>query len=89
MPSRPRRGEPIVIFTDARLVHDCFDCPYYPLLPSDSLERAILRRYGEEGTNQIPETQIISFSFDDLKLFLGVPGALEASEDRQAAQERA
>ena len=89
LPSAPRRGEPIIVFTDVRYVHDCFDCPYYPLLPVDALEEAILRRYGPEGTNQIPETQIISFSFDDLKLFLGVPGVLEASPDPEAASERA
>ena len=89
LPSSPRRGEPIVIFTDARYVHDCFDCPYYPSLPIDGLEKAILRRYGAQGTNQITEAQIISFSFDDLKLFLGGPSVLEASDNPEAAAERA
>ncbi|MGB0386438.1 MAG: glycoside hydrolase family 3 N-terminal domain-containing protein [Ardenticatenaceae bacterium] len=89
LPRAPRRGEPIIVFTDARRVRDCFDCPIYPLLPVEALEEAILRRYGPQGTNQFPETQIISFSFDDLKLFLGVPDALEARTDQDAARKRA
>ncbi len=89
LPHPPLRGEPIVIFTDARRVRDCFDCPYYPLIATDAFQQAILRRYGPEGTNQITAAQIISFSFDDLKLFLGAPGTIESSEFPQAAQERA
>jgi beta-N-acetylhexosaminidase len=89
LPRAPLRGEPIVIFTDARRVRDCFDCPYYQLLPTDALQRAILRRYGPEGTDQVTEAQIISFSFEDLKLFLGAPGVLENSADPAAAAERA
>ncbi|MBA3533688.1 MAG: glycoside hydrolase family 3 protein, partial [Ardenticatenales bacterium] len=84
LPRAPLRGEPIVIFTDSRRVRDCFDCPYYALLPTDALQKAILRRYGPQGTNQIAEAQIISFSFDDLKLFLGVPEAIESSENPEA-----
>lgn len=89
LPRPPLRGEPIVIFTDARRVRDCFDCPFYQPLPTDALEQAILRLYGPEGTGQITDAQIISFSFSDLKLFLGVPGAIEGSENPAAAQVRA
>lgn len=89
LPRAPLRGEPIVIFTDARRVRDCFDCPYYQLLPTEALERAILRRYGPQGTDQVTEAQIISFSFEDLKLYLGVPDVLAESDNPAAAQERA
>ncbi len=89
LPRAPLKGEPIVIFTDARRVRDCFDCDYYSLIPTDALQREILRRYGPDGTGQIGGQQIISFSFDDLKLFLGVPGTIENSDDPVAAEERA
>lgn len=89
LPRAPVKGEPIVIFTDVRRVRDCFDCDYYPLIPSDALQQEIMRRYGPEGTGQIAEQQIISFSFDDLKLILGDPAVIENSPDPEAAQERA
>jgi beta-N-acetylhexosaminidase len=89
LPRAPVKGEPIVIFTDVRRIRDCFDCDYYPLIPSDALQREIMRRYGPEGTGQIGEQQIISFSFDDLKLILGDPAVIENSPDPEAAQARA
>ncbi len=89
LPHPPLRGERIVVFTDARRVRDCFDCPYYPLIATDALQQAILRRYGPEGSGQINEAQIISLSFNDLKLFLGAPGIIESSADPVAAQARA
>jgi hypothetical protein len=89
LPRAPVKGEPIVIFTDVRRVRDCFDCDYYPLISSDALQQEIMRRYGPEGTGQIAEQQIISFSFDDLKLILGDPAVIENSPDPEAAQERA
>jgi beta-N-acetylhexosaminidase len=89
LPRAPLKGEPIVIFTDVRRVRDCFDCDYYPLIPSDALQQEIMRRYGPEGTGQIGEQQIISFSFDDLKLILGDPAVIANSPDPEAAQERA
>lgn len=89
VPRAPVKGEPIVIFTDVRRVRDCFDCDYYPLIPSDALQQEIMQRYGPEGTGQIAEQQIISFSFDDLKLILGDPAVIANSPDPEAAQERA
>lgn len=89
LPRAPVKGEPIVIFTDVRRVRDCFDCDYYPLISSDALQQEIMQRYGPEGTGQIAEQQIISFSFDDLKLILGDPAVIANSPDPEAAQERA
>lgn len=73
LPAAPRRGERIVIFTDSREVRDCYDpdCEPFHTVPVDALEQAILRLYGPQATNEVSPDQIVSFSFSDLKAFLG------------------
>ncbi|HBY98842.1 MAG TPA: hypothetical protein DEP84_33665 [Chloroflexi bacterium] len=81
LPVAPRRGESIVIFTDSREVRDCFDpdCQPFRPLPVDALQQAILRLYGPLATNEVSPDQIVSFSFGDLKTFLG--SAVSVTED--------
>jgi len=72
LPTPPRRGEKIVILTDARPVRECSSerCqPFSPLSPT-AVEEAILRVYGPEGTNQVDPADITSLPFGQLKRFL-------------------
>jgi beta-N-acetylhexosaminidase len=72
LPSPPRRGDKLVIFTDSRPVRECFTerCQPISLLSQTAVEEAILRVYGPEGTAQIDQEQITSLPFGQLKKFL-------------------
>jgi len=81
LPSGPRSGEPIVIFTDARQVTECPDCEPVPLIPPTAIEETILRLYGPQGIGQIDPEQIQSYTFAQLKALLTPP------EDQEQAAE--
>ena len=68
----PRRGERILIFTDARIVRECplEACQPFSPLSQTALERAILRAYGPAGTDQVDPADIASLSFGQLRGFL-------------------
>jgi beta-N-acetylhexosaminidase len=68
----PRRGEKIVIFTDARPVRECQSeqCQPFSLLGQTAVETAILRAYGPEGTEQVDPADIASLPFGQLRKFL-------------------
>jgi beta-N-acetylhexosaminidase len=72
LPAPPRRGEKILIFTDARPVRECFTdrCQPFSPLSQTAVEEAILRIYGPQGTNQVDPQDISSLPFGQLKLFL-------------------
>jgi beta-N-acetylhexosaminidase len=72
LPTPPRRGEKILIFTDARPVRECSSerCQPFSPLSLTAVEEAILRVYGPEGTNQIDPADITSLPFGQLKKFL-------------------
>jgi beta-N-acetylhexosaminidase len=72
LPAPPRRGEKILIFTDARPVRECFteQCQPFTPLSQTAVEEAILRSYGPQGTGQIDAGDIASLPFGQLKLFL-------------------
>ncbi|MBN1660694.1 MAG: hypothetical protein JXA93_20020 [Anaerolineae bacterium] len=72
VPPAPRRGEKIVIFTDARSVRECFtaDCQPFSPLTSTAVEEAILSSFGPDGTGQVDSGDIASVSFGQLKAFL-------------------
>jgi beta-N-acetylhexosaminidase len=72
LPAPPRRGEKILIFTDARPVRECFTerCPSFSSLSQTAVEEAILRAYGPQGTEQIDPADITSLPFGQLKKFL-------------------
>jgi len=71
-PAPPRRGEKILIFTDARPVRECFtdQCQPFSPLSQTAVEEAILRAYGPQGTGQVEAQDITSLSFGQLKKFL-------------------
>jgi beta-N-acetylhexosaminidase len=72
LPAPPRRGDEILIFTDARPVRECFteQCPSFSPLSQTAVEEAILRAYGPAGTEQIDPADITSLPFGQLKKFL-------------------
>ena len=72
LPAPPRRGEEILIFTDARPVRDCFteQCRPFSPLSQAAVEEAIVRIYGPDGTGQIDPADITSLPFGQLKTFL-------------------
>lgn len=72
LPAPPRRGEKIVIFSDARPVRDCFSerCQPFAPLSRTAVEEVLLRSYGPEGTGQVDPADVTSLPFGQLKLFL-------------------
>ncbi|MFQ5857659.1 MAG: glycoside hydrolase family 3 N-terminal domain-containing protein [Anaerolineae bacterium] len=77
LPTAPRSGESILIFTDARLTSDCPECEPFQLIPETAIEDTILRLYGPDGTDQIDTNDVHSFTYQDLKAFLIPPDEQE------------
>jgi beta-N-acetylhexosaminidase len=72
VPAPPRRGEQILILTDARPVRECFtdQCQPFSPLSQTAIEEAIVRIYGPGGTGQMDAKDITSLPFGQLKTFL-------------------
>jgi beta-N-acetylhexosaminidase len=72
LPAPPRRGEKIVIFSDARPVRDCVSerCQPFSPLSRTAVEEELLRNYGPEGTGQVDPADVTSLPFGQLKAFL-------------------
>lgn len=70
MPTPPGPNDRIVIFTDVREASQCSDCPSEAYIGLTDLEERLLALYGPEGSEQIQDDRIQSFSFTDLKEFL-------------------
>lgn len=70
LPSPPLIDEDVLIFTDAREVCDCFDCPSFALIKPHALEETIIQLYGPEATGQVTPERIHSLTFSQLKRFL-------------------
>jgi beta-N-acetylhexosaminidase len=89
VPVPPRRGEKILIFTDARPVRECYteQCQPFAPLSHTAVQEAILRSYGPEGTGQVNPEDIASLTFGQMKAFLAgdqgepdVAGLLEEAD---------
>ena len=68
----PRRGEKILIFTDARPVRECStdECQPFSPLGQTAVEQAMLQAYGPGGTGQVDPVDITSLPFGQLHRFL-------------------
>ena len=66
----PAPADKIVFLTDTRPVQVCASCAPAPLLDKKAFERTVLQLYGPSGSNQILDTHLQSFSFDDLAAYL-------------------
>jgi beta-N-acetylhexosaminidase len=69
----PAYGEKIVIFTDEITASQCSDCQTQSIVASDSLQKAILKLYGPNGSGQVNEGQFTSYSFADLQDYIDNP----------------
>ena len=70
VPTPPGPNDRIVIFTDVRQASQCSDCSPRPYIGLTELEERLLALYGPEGSEQIQDNRIQSFSFSDLEEFL-------------------
>jgi len=70
LPSSPRIGEDILIFTADRQASDCPTCEPFSLIEPDALRETILQRYGPEAIGQVDPARINSLTFSQLKQFL-------------------
>lgn len=70
LPSPPTINQQIVFFTDTRISRQCSVCAPRSVLPADGLEQAILRLYGPQGSGQVIDSNLLSFTFADLVNFL-------------------
>lgn len=69
-PEPPARAQHIAFFTDVRQGQQCSACPKYPLLDKRQLEQVVTDLYGRGGSGQVSAGNLVSFSFDDLALYL-------------------
>ncbi|MFK7801843.1 MAG: glycoside hydrolase family 3 N-terminal domain-containing protein [Anaerolineae bacterium] len=70
LPGPPDKEDTVIIFTDSRLIQQCASCASIEQPGPVDLENRILSLYGPEGSNQVEDSQIFSFSFEDLEGFL-------------------
>src|SRR5690606_26359940 len=69
--AQPLSDDNIVIVTDVGEVRDCTDCPVRPVIAPEQLENSLLTRYGEGGTGQLADPDLItSLTFEQLDAFL-------------------
>jgi beta-N-acetylhexosaminidase len=66
----PVPSDRVVFFTDARPAALCATCPLAPRLDRRALERSALQLYGPNGSGQVQEGRLQSFTFDDLATYL-------------------
>jgi beta-N-acetylhexosaminidase len=69
----PGYGEKIIIFTDEIAASQCSDCQPQSIVAADSLQKAILKLYGPNGSGQVTESQFTSYSFADLQDYIENP----------------
>ena len=77
LPRPPGPEDQIVVFTDVRQSQQCTECPPEPYISLTGLEERIMALYGPEGSGQVREGQVRSFSYGDLNAFLDAgPGPI-------------
>jgi len=70
LPAPPTINQQIVFFTDTRLTRQCSVCASHSALAVDSLQQAVLRLYGPQGSGEAIAANVSSFSFAELVGFL-------------------
>jgi beta-N-acetylhexosaminidase len=75
MASPPGIEDTITIFTDLRQTEQCSFCPAQPFISETALAERILALYGPQGSNQVQDGQIQSFSYAELQDFLAAGGS--------------
>ncbi len=84
LPGPPAFSDRLVIFTDTTVTRQCSTCLDQPTLAVDALQRSISRLYGPSAGGQVLETNLASFTFNDLNNFLNRTGGefIEPDLDR-------
>ena len=75
LPDPPTTGDRIVFITDMVSVAQCSDCEEEDILSVTALQDTVQRLYGSNGTGQIVERRLRSYSFQDLTEYLDDPTA--------------
>ena len=70
LPAPPNQNDRIAFLTDTSIYKQCAGCLNYDELAADSLQRAILRLYGPNGSAQVFTSRLSSFPFTELELML-------------------
>jgi beta-N-acetylhexosaminidase len=73
LPDEPGRNDRIVIFTDVMTAQQCENCPLEEIISVNEFQDAILRFYGDQGSGQINEQNILSYSFVELADYIANP----------------
>lgn len=70
LPSPPDLTDRIVFLTDASTYQQCSACLTRDTLAVDSLQRNVLRLYGQQGSGQVFSSRLSSYSFRDVEQLL-------------------
>lgn len=73
LPDEPGRNDRIVIFTDVLTAQQCDNCLIEEIISVNEFQEAILRFYGDQGSGQINEQNLLSYSFVDLADYITNP----------------
>lgn len=73
LPEEPGRNDRIVVFTDVMTAQQCETCPLENMIAVDEFQKAILRFYGNQGSRQFNEQNILSYSFVELADYIANP----------------
>ena len=73
VPNPPALNETMIIFSDTLSASQCTDCSQQEVIAVDELESAILTLYGRQGSSQISERNIFSYSFTELNRYAENP----------------
>lgn len=73
LPDEPGRNDRIVIFTDVLAAQQCEECLPDEIISVNEFQNAILKLYGNAGSAQINEKNVLSYSFAELADFNANP----------------
>lgn len=73
LPDPPTTNDRIVFITDTMSAAQCSTCEEEEIFTKNALEDTVLRLYGQNGTGQVLERRLRSYSFEDLSEYLDDP----------------
>ena len=73
LPDEPIRTDTLVIFTDTLAVMQCDACELNDIVSVNELQNVIVKLYGKNGSGQIQDQNILSYSFIELEDYVNNP----------------
>jgi beta-N-acetylhexosaminidase len=70
LPAPPNPGERIVFLTDVAQYKQCIACLTYDTLSVESFQKTVLRLFGPQGSGQVFNSRVTSFSLNEVGLML-------------------